>query len=1108
MDVKQFVLFATLLSGTPLGTFAETQQNAKVTLSMKNVSIKDVLDEVENQTNYLFVISNNVNLSKKVSVNIKSSTLRSLLQQILVRNGYAYEVKEHHIIVSKVGQWQLQRAVNHISSLQSTTKGDKNTLTGKVIDARTGEPVIGASVRVRNSKMNGITNVNGEFSINNIPGDAELIVSYIGYEESVVHRDNLPSIVVQLKEKSKSLDEVVVVGYGSQKKSDLTGVVTSVGADKLNNVTTDNVLDKLAGQVPGLNIVSNNAQPGSDQTLRVRGNNSLTASTSPLVVLDGIPYSGSLGDINPDIIESISVLKDASSAAIYGSRGANGVILIQTKQGKEGRVSVTYKGQVGMAEPERRLKMMNGTQYLQFIRDVQHMQYGTPYEDLTPEKILGADEYENYKAGHETDWQDILFRKALVTSHQVSISGGTKNTTYMASIGRFRQDGVVENTGMKRTNVSVNITQSLKKWLKIGMNIQAVQKEFGGELPYLEAGIKMSPYGNYKDKDGNLVFYPMVRNTLFYNPLADSKATNDKVNRNLFISSFAEITLPLGFSVRSNFGYNYRANFQGKYYGRNTLTGKNVNGAASISNTHYWDYTWENILRWTKSFRKHRFDATGLFSLQKTNTETSSQSAESFVSDVNEYHNMNSGEKNKVLTSSLVETALISYMMRVNYSYASKYLLTLTGRSDGYSAFGKNNKYAFFPSAAVAWNVSEEHFMENSRSWLDMLKLRISYGSNGNQAINAYQTLNRLGLTQYVFGDGGSTVNGLYLTSNGVGNPNLKWETTYKLNVGFDWGVLGGRLSGSVDFYVSNTKDLLMSRTVPYMNGYRSIMDNIGQTRNKGIEIVLNSVNIQTKDFTWNTTVNFTLNRDKIVKLRGDGKDDITNKWFIGKPTMVYYDYKVIGTWQENDGRWDEASQKYLNSDGKEIQKGAKPGSAMLEDVNGDGVIDANDKKVIGSKLPSFLMSMTNNFTYKDFYFSFFLNGLFGEWKQMHDESISRWQKDFNYLSNMSYWTPENPTNKMTSPVYVPFDLHSFYKKMRYVQIKNITLGYNLPKRFINSLGLTSVRVDLSVNNLYTFSNVKNALNFDNVLSNQDEKGVVIGYPTARSYMFGLNVTF
>ncbi len=991
---------------------------------------------------------------------------------------------------------------------QSVKSNENSQLSGKVIDAKTGDPVIGASIRVKGARINAITNINGEFHLSNVPGNAELLVSYIGYEDAHVVRNHTASVIIQMNEKSKSLNEVVVVGYGTQKKSDLTGVVSTIGGDKLNNVSTNNVLDKIAGQVPGLNITMGDAQPGADQTLRVRGNNSLTASTSPLVVMDGIPYSGSLGDINPDIIESINVLKDASSAAIYGSRGANGVILITTKQGKEGRVSVTYKGQVGMAEPERRLNMMKGPEYIQYLRDLNHMLYNTPYDQLTAETVLGSDEYANYQAGKEIDWQDILFRKALVTSHMVSISGGSKNTTYMGSIGRLRQDGVVENTGMKRTNVSLNVTQNLKDWLKIGFNIQAIQKEFGGILPSLEAGIKMSPYGTYKDKDGNLVYKPMSRNTLFGNPMADVAATRDKTNRNVFISSFAEITLPLGFSYRTNFGYNYRANFTGTYYGRNTLSGKAVNGSASISNSHYWDYTWENVIRWNKTFKKHKLDATGLFSLQQTSNESSSQSAESFVSDADEYHNMESGEKNKELSSSLVNTALVSYMLRLNYSYAGKYLLTLTGRTDGYSAFGKNNKYAFFPSAAVAWNMAEEDFMTESRSWIDMLKLRVSYGANGNQAINAYQTLDRLGLTQYVFGDGGEPVNGLYLLTNGVGNPNLKWETTYKLNAGVDWSLWGGRLSGSVDFYVSNTKDLLMSRTVPYMNGYKSIMDNVGQTRNTGVEIVVNSVNIQTKDFQWNTTVNFTLNRDKIIELKGDGKDDITNKWFIGKPTRVYYDYKVVGVWQQDDPLWDATQQKYLNEDGKEIQAGAKPGSARLEDVNHDGVINADDKTVIGSRLPSFLMSMTNQFTYKDFYFSFFLNGLFGEYKQMHEQNFDRWMRDFNYLSGMDYWTPDNPTNKMTSPTYVPFNKHSFYKKMSYVQIKNITLGYNLPRKWIHTLGLTAVRMDVSVNNLYTFSNIKNALNFDNVKTNDDEKGVVIGYPTARTYMFGLNITF
>lgn len=491
-----------------------------------------------------------------------------------------------------------------------------------------------------------ITDIDGNFTLENVKKGDILQVSFIGYSTKEIKISNNNNLHIQLDEDTQSLEEVVVVGYGSQRKSDLTGGVTAVGEDKLGLVSTNNLMDKLAGQIPGLNISTGNAQPGEDQTLRIRGNNSLTASNDPLIVMDGIPYSGSLGDIDPDIIESMSVLKDASSAAIYGSRGSNGVILIQTKKGRQGKATVTYKGQVGMAETERRLDMMSGDEYLQYLYDYNHLKNGIPYDQLTPESVLGVDELANYKAGRTIDWQDKMFRQALVTNHQISLTGGTESTTYMASISRLRQDGVVRNTGMKRTNISLNINQNLGKWLKIGMSMQAIQKEYGGELPYLEAGLKMSPFGTYSDEEGNLEYYPMSRNTLFYNPMSDCDAIEDKTNRNVFISTFADITLPVkGLSFRTNFGYNYRNNFVGTYYGRNTLTGSKVDGAASIENTHYWDYTWENILKYENTFGKHKIDATGLFSIQETSKQYSKQSAESFVNDEGGYHNMAGGEK-------------------------------------------------------------------------------------------------------------------------------------------------------------------------------------------------------------------------------------------------------------------------------------------------------------------------------------------------------------------------------------------------------------------------------------------------------------------------------
>lgn len=968
-------------------------------------------------------------------------------------------------------------------------------ISGTVISGSDNYPIIGANILVKGTTIGTITDVDGNFSFE-APKGSTLIVSYIGYQSQEMQVSGNAPLKIILSEDTEKLDEVVVIGYGSQKKSDMTGGIVAVGNEKLQMVSTNNLMDKLAGQVPGLNITMEKASPSEDQVLRVRGENSLTADNSPLIVLDGIPYSGSLGDIDPDNIENLSVLKDASSAAIYGSRGANGVILIQTKKGKKGTATVSYKGQIGLSQPERRVDVMKGPEYVKFLQDQwAYMNYNGVIKN--PEDILNVSEIENWKNGIETDWQDQIFRTALTNSHQISVSGGTEKTTYMASISRLNQEGVVKDTGMKRTNIALNITQQLGNWLTIGMATQAVQKEYGGIQAGISDALCQSPYGQPYNSDGSLNFYPMDQ-TLHPNPLADLEATSDKTARNIFVSTYAEAKLPIkGLSFRTNFGYNYRNKFEASYYGRNTVTGKAKNGSAAIKNQHDWDYTWENVLKYELQLGKHKFDATGLFSMQQTSQEISEQKGTSFVNDDSEYHNMAGAEENKTVTSELTETAMLSYMLRLNYNYANRYLFTATGRSDGYSAFGTNNKYAFFPSLAAAWNISSEEFMESTNSWMDMLKIRLSWGSNGNQAIKAYQTLDRLKLTNYIWGDKGTTVNGVILSYNSIGNPNLKWETTRTVNAGVDFSFFNSRLSGSIDFYVSNTSDLLMSRTVPIMNGYNSIMDNVGETRNTGIELALNSVNIENKDFRWSTSYNFSLNRDKIIELRGDGKDDITNKWFIGEPVKVYYDYNVIGTWQEDDN--------FLNADGKEIQKGAKPGHAKLEDVDGDGTITAKDKKIIGSKLPSFTMSLGNTFTYKDFTFSFLLNGVFGAWKEMIDYNFDRWSSKYNYISGMDYWTPENPTNAMTSPGYVPYDKHSFYKKMNYVRIKNITLGYNIPKTILNPVGISALNVNLSVNNLYTFSNVKNALNFDGTDYNAN---IITCYPTARSFMLGLNLIF
>lgn len=1095
---KRFtLLFATGFMLMPLSAMdkmpvTENTNLDLLTIQADNQTVKEVLDYIEKNSKYIFIYSEGVQdrLFSRVSMTFRDRPVLTVLKELCLKVNLNYRISGRQITIS---------AKSPNRRPLKTQKEDRilsfSSVFGKVTDGK-GEALIGASVKVKDSNTGTITDFSGLFNLN-VPDNAVLVISYIGYNPREVAVRNQKNLNIVLSDNMKALDEIVVIGYGTQKKSDLTGGIFSIGKDKLEMVASNNLMDRLAGQIPGFSVTAGDAAPGVDQTLRIRGENSLTADNSPLIVLDGIPYNGSLTDIDPNIVENISVLKDASASAIYGSRGANGIILIQTKRGEKGKPRVSYKGQFNLSQPQKRIDMMKGEEYIRLKQDIARLKDGWSGEQLLPDNILSASELVNYKKGIENDWQDFIFRNAFTMDHQLALSGGTENMTYMAALSYLDQEGVVYNSGLKRANISLNITQALNKWLTIGVASQFIQKENGGVSPNIEHAIKQSPYGIYKDDKGNYYEEPMDQ-SLMKNPMVDVNAEQDRTSRNFFLNTFAEIKTPLrGVSLRTNFGYNYRNSFTGTYYGRNTMTGKNANGKASIFNENYWDYTWENLIKYDREFGKHIVNVTGLFSVQETQRKRSSESGESFVNDDSGYHNLGATEKNKVISSNLSETSMLSYMLRLNYSYEGRYLLTLTGRSDGYSAFGRNNKYAFFPSVAVAWNIASEKFMKKTIGYLDQLKLRVSYGANGNQAISPYQTLDRLHISNYIWGDNGTIVNGAYLPNNGVGNPNLSWETTRTLNIGIDFSFFKGRIGGSIDAYVSKTSDLLMKRTVPIMNGYKTIMDNVGRTENRGVEINLNTVNIITKDFKWSTGLNFALNRDKIIDLRGDKKDDITNKWFVGEPLRVYYDYNVVGIWQEND------TYTYTADDGsiKEIQPGAKPGSAKLEDVDGNGFINSKDKKIIGSKMPSFLMSMSNQFTYKNFYLSLLLNGTFKVTREFNEANISSWTFGiYNYLHGKSYWTPEHPDSKYTSPAYTNFDGHSYYKNFTYIQLKNITLGYNIPQTIAYKLGLSSIGLNVSINNAYTFCGIRSLLNYEN--------SWMASYPTTRSYVLGINLTF
>ncbi|WP_257097277.1 SusC/RagA family TonB-linked outer membrane protein [Sphingobacterium sp. E70] len=500
-------------------------------------------------------------------------------------------------------------------------------------------------------------------------------------------------------------------------------------------------------------------------------------------------------------------------------------------------------------------------------------------------------------------------------------------------------------------------------------------------------------------------------------------------------------------------------------------------------------------MTYDRTFGDHKINVVGLYSSQKTNLKTSKMTGDDFVSDAG-YNNMASASKNLKMESKLENTAMISYMGRINYSFKDRYLLTLTGRSDGYSAFSVDNRYAFFPSVAGAWVISKEG---NVQDYFDLLKLRASYGKNGNQAVSPYQTYDRLTNVDYIYGL--DPVKGLVMNFNGRGS-NLTWETTSSLNVGLDFGILKNRLSGTIDYYTSKTTDLLLSEQVPVMNGYNTILNNIGETSNKGFEVTLNAVPIKNDNFQWNTTANFAYNNNKITKLRADGKDDLTNAWLIGKPIRIFYDYKVIGVWQEGD----DIANSY--------QPKAKAGDAKLADLNNDGKIDANDRTVMGNKISPYTLGIGNDFTYKNFSLSIFMNGAFGGTKVDDFKNIERFlpNNGANYLADMPYWTPENPSTDIPSPGYTPVNNHTYYINSAYWRIRDLSLGYTFEGDFLQRLNLSSVRAFINARNIYTFSKIKGynveALGVSSTTGNPTTTNIAYPYPVARTVSLGLNVQF
>lgn len=938
-------------------------------------------------------------------------------------------------------------------------------------------------------KGNGtVTDSLGHFSIRVAP-PATLNISSLGYNArqiAVTGNQSDYQIKLQPNETNK-LNDVVVVGYGTQKKTDITGSVTSVPADRLSQLPVTNVMQSVEGAVPGLTVTSTSGIPGSAPSVLVRGQNSITAGSGPYIIVDGIPLiktvGSSLNDINPNDIESIVVLKDASATAIYGTQGSNGVILVTTKRGKTGKPQIRYNGYAGVEEIAHILQPRNGAEYIQKYADYLK---ATNQEQTSPVPNYG--ELDNYNAGKTINWVKEATHTGIMQDHNLSVSGGTDAVHYYVGGEYLKQRGVEKGYQYTRANFRANIDVNVTDFLKVGTSTFFTANDYGGGRANLLNATAMSPYGNEYNADGSYAIFPMYPELLYSNPLLGLTTDNMSKTVNINANGYAEVKFSgvlKGLRYRFNAGYIYYPERYATYVGR---AANDMLGTASVTNAHTANYTLENLLYYNIDWNKNHIDFTGLYSAQQRKYMTTVAGAKGFVNDILSYNNLGAGAT-QTSSSYADRYGLNSQMVRFNYNYDSRYLFTLTARRDGASVFGASTtKYGTFPSAAFGWNISNESFMK-SVDFVNNLKLRVSYGKTGNEAVDVYKTITTDNSIRQPF-NGISTIG---VVAGNLGNDELHWESTKTFNLGLDFSLLDHRIDGTIDYYKNDTYGLLLKRSLPIITGYSSVLDNIGKTQNNGLELSLNTRNIVGKEFSWETSIVFSTNKNKIVDLYGDGKDDIGNGWFLGSPISVIYDYKLEGVWQTGE---DPSNQ----------DPGAKPGDLKFADLNGDHQITADDKVIQGQQTPKWTGGITNTFHYGDFSLRFFIQTVQGVMKYNNDLNYGDETGRRNTPVEVGYWTPENPSNSRPSLSYNNTRGYGYPSNASYTRLKDVTLSYVFPTATLEKLHLGGLTIYASGRNLITDTDW---IGWDPE-SNYARRGSgdwVNNYPVTRSYVLGMNIT-
>jgi TonB-linked SusC/RagA family outer membrane protein len=982
-----------------------------------------------------------------------------------------------------------------VANLPHLAYAQTSQITGRVTDSK-GVTLPGVSVKLAGTNEGTTSDINGDYKIS-APASARLQFSYVGYvTQTVTVGRNTRLNITLVDDASKQLNEVVVVGYGTQKRSDVTGSVTSVPKARLEQLPVTNVLQAIEGAVAGVSVTTGSSIPGRQPSVTVRGQNSISAASGPFVVVDGIPLTksgGSLNDINPNDIASMEILKDASAVAIYGANGSQGVILITTKRGTTGKPSIRYGGYAGYENLGHILQPRDPASFTQKFLDYESQNKLT---QQFPEPVYNNSERANYTAGRTIDWVKETTQQGIMQDHNLSVSGGTPDVKYFLSADYLKQKGVVKGYQYNRASVRSNLDVNVTSYLSVGANLYFANNNYDGGRANLLNATAMSPYGNEYNADGTYTIYPMSPEQLYVNPLLG--LTTDQINRSVNVSGngYAQVSFGgvlKGLKYRLNAGYTYLPTRVDSYSGRLANTPL---GSASAISSETNSYTLDNLLLYTRDFGKHRIDFTGLYSTQQRKYFISGIAGTNYINDELSFNQIGIGSTisgatvNTSFSGSYADRyALNSQMARLNYSYDSRYLLTLTVRRDGSSVFGANtSKYGWFPVAALGWNISNESFLKDSKL-INNLKLRASYGKTGNEAVSVYKTITSDGTVRFPF-NGVSTVG---VQASNLGNGNLHWESTNQANAALDFAVLNNRITGTVEYYDSRTYGLLLSRALPTITGYTQVIDNIGKVGNKGVEVTLNTRNIDLKDFKWESTIVFAANKNKIIDLYGDGKDDIGNKWFIGKPINVIYDYKMTGVWQTGE-------------DPSKQDPGAKPGDLKFADTNGDGKITADDKVIQGQTAPKWTGGLTNTFHYKNINLSIFLQTAQGMLKNNTDLNYADESGRRNTPADVGYWTPTNGSQQFQSLLYTNTRGYGYPRNASYTRIKDITLSYVVPQRLLDKAHIAGLTFYVSGRNLKTFTNW---IGWDpeNDFSTRGSGDWTNNYPQTRTIVLGANIS-